>query len=1334
MDSERSQSFPSDDPTELVVFFERLAQIPLTPLYRQLHQIDSQEIYLRRFFSAARHVLVEVGACASELVWRRAAADIEASIVEPDEDEEPDPAIPQTKERLAKLEVLNAIKHWDFSMPNLDPSSRGFNVTPKFLKLAQVLKSCQPYGDTFRGLVIVRKKAVAQEMVDLIRTVEELDFLRPQLLVGRKLHQNHQAQIDLFELFEQGTCNLIIATKRAEDLDIPPATLVVRYDLFDSHLSYGYSRARTSGKESHLVHMIPRNSDIHRRRLTEIIQVTPAVEEWLHSLSAVSPGRIPPRSIRETNDPYISDSEDEDTPGSFITDPTTSGRIRLQNAVSIIYRFASTLPSDDVTFLFDYEEVDGTDDGRPQYICSVRLPSIASVRPITSPPSVSVAHTRRMACYLLCQELFQRGLLDYRLFPRPFDSAAPHATAALPPKGTNQNASGTRCYPAKSPDFWMNVLREKPERLYPTVICPTVGSGFAPVAIVTRMPLPPFSDFNLFDRGIPMRIHLRRGQGFDTNERQRHLLWRFTTRITRTIQNKPFTCEQDRTPYYLVPLHPTSKWATRFGPDGEVGNNDVWNLPTVADDISWDLVELVGDKFIMGLRTESLEALKEDMKDAVIQDRWIEFTRRYYVTAVRADLSPMSKPEAGTREETYENFLGYVAEHRQNFEGIEKEDQPMIEVTRVLPVQNLLHPAYKHVSESVKLPTKYLIPELCAKSTIPASVFRTALLIPSITHKIDALLLVKEINAMLFDNSIDEHQLLSAICAPSASMEDDYERLELLGDAYLKYLSSVYVFVTNPSQHEGALHSARLRIISNRALLINGDNAGLPPFIQAKAFVAKLWQPPNFVVQPPPQSNKKKEAEEKEKEKPEVTEVQGDGERKDEKEGDIEPGEIAEDRPMGDVQPEPPTTSTHDSPDPELPTGKRSRKKRVLDSRNVNWLGDKAVADVAEAIIGAAYKTGGREVALRASKALCIAIPRVDRWADFAKQALAPPPEVTGKLRAGTVEAIEKILGHRFMRPHLLAQALTHASIQGYEMTCYERLEFIGDAILDFTVIRHIYDRDTTLSPGALTLLKGAMVSNSALAAVCVEAQLHEHIMFESLSLANSMDAYAAKIKAKQREEYELAAQEGRLPGQYWLDVDAPKILSDVVESIIGAIYISDNFNPEGCITFYDRILKPFFDKHVTLQTLAHHPTKTLFELFQTYGCQRFEMLREQVAIEIEPGRLVTGTQCEIIVHDVVLARGEDMTSANAAKRTSIYALDALEGDAGFMTRTCDCRAQTQAKRSQKKALERALFGFDDEDIEKQASNSGSGDAMDTATAGADNDSTEVEVKAKVEE
>lgn len=79
---------------------------------------------------------------------------------------------------------------------------------------------------------------------------------------------------------------------------------------------------------------------------------------------------------------------------------------------------------------------------------------------------------------------------------------------------------------------------------------------------------------------------------------------------------------------------------------------------------------------------------------------------------------------------------------------------------------------------------------------------------------------------------------------------------------------------------------------------------------------------------------------------------------------------------------------------------------------------------MAEAIVGAAYVTGGREAALKASKALCIAVPRVDRWSDFGRKALAPPPDVTARLRAGSIEAVEAILGHKFERPHLLAQAL----------------------------------------------------------------------------------------------------------------------------------------------------------------------------------------------------------------------------------------------------------------------------------------------------------------------
>jgi len=58
---------------------------------------------------------------------------------------------------------------------------------------------------------------------------------------------------------------------------------------------------------------------------------------------------------------------------------------------------------------------------------------------------------------------------------------------------------------------------------------------------------------------------------------------------------------------------------------------------------------------------------------------------------------------------------------------------------------------------------------------------KTAMLLPSIMRRVDDLLLVKEMNAKFFDHSIREDLLHNALCTPSAGLEYNYERLELLG-------------------------------------------------------------------------------------------------------------------------------------------------------------------------------------------------------------------------------------------------------------------------------------------------------------------------------------------------------------------------------------------------------------------------------------------------------------------------------------------------------------------------------------------------------------------------
>lgn len=72
----------------------------------------------------------------------------------------------------------------------------------------------------------------------------------------------------------------------------------------------------------------------------------------------------------------------------------------------------------------------------------------------------------------------------------------------------------------------------------------------------------------------------------------------------------------------------------------------------------------------------------------------------------------------------------------------------------------------------------------------------------------------------------------------------------MIGDAYLKYLSSIYSFVAEPGSHEGALHILRQSIISNRSLFLSARNVDLPRFIQARSFTIKGWLPHNYVLAP----------------------------------------------------------------------------------------------------------------------------------------------------------------------------------------------------------------------------------------------------------------------------------------------------------------------------------------------------------------------------------------------------------------------------------------------------------------------------------------------------
>jgi len=139
----------------------------------------------------------------------------------------------------------------------------------------------------------------------------------------------------------------------------------------------------------------------------------------------------------------------------------------------------------------------------------------------------------------------------------------------------------------------------------------------------------------------------------------------------------------------------------------------------------------------------------------------------------------------------------------------------------------------------------------------------------------------------------------------------------------------------------------------------------------------------------------------------------------------------------------------------------------------VHTLGNKTLADVVEAMIGAAFLTeglftkDGLDSALRMAAAIGIPLGGAKCWDDWARMWI--PPEVGHDAHVFDPEEqqkIEELVGYKFKNRKLLMQAFTHASMVNTNSPCYQRLEFLGDAVLEvfpsYTLLLTVVNRRQT--------------------------------------------------------------------------------------------------------------------------------------------------------------------------------------------------------------------------------------------------------------------------------
>ena len=148
------------------------------------------------------------------------------------------------------------------------------------------------------------------------------------------------------------------------------------------------------------------------------------------------------------------------------------------------------------------------------------------------------------------------------------------------------------------------------------------------------------------------------------------------------------------------------------------------------------------------------------------------------------------------------------------------------------------------------------------------------------------------------------------------------------------------------------------------------------------------------------------------------------------------------------------------------------------------------------------------------------------------------------------LSGLTRRLAYTFNDETLLLEALTHRSAGSLNN---ERLEFLGDGILNFVIAARLFEQHPTMREGDLSRLRASLVNRDSLAVVARCLQLGDHIRLGSGELKSGGFRRAS-------------------------------ILADTVESILGAVYIDGGF--DACRELILRLFEDRLEQPPELQSL----------------------------------------------------------------------------------------------------------------------------------------------------
>ncbi|KAJ5527211.1 dicer-like protein 1 [Penicillium frequentans] len=1187
-------------PTEETWTYKKL-KVPFeTSLHERIKDKFGDLEALEPIFRSTLHASSELGIWCADKIWAKALAEDVIPKLEGTMNKESSQDLSAHGGVVRDTQRVKAVCQTVKEHPFQHPLESG-QLSSKVELLLAILTHHFSQSKETKCIVFTARRNTAKILMQLC---DELGIpnIRPGLLVGVRSSDftgstTFRQQFLALVKFRKGEINCLFATSVAEEgLDIPDCNLVVRFNLYHTMIQYIQSRGRARHEESVYVHMIEIDNDHHQKRLQEVQRAEKLMQAFC---SALPRDRLLLGDEVDINRVFETDERKR-----TYTIQSTGAKLTYTHAINVLSRYAASLQYEkEISACATFFTV--AKGG--SFACEVILPEKSPIRGLIGRVESTKMMAKQSAAFDACMLLRRRHLLDDN-FKSVYHKRLPamrNAKLAIVSKKTNQYTMICK------PSIWKKNQEDLPDKLYGMVFKfhpeEPLDRVHDSIILLARVPLPQIPSFPIYlenDKETSIQaIVLDTPLSIITEDLV--CFSQFTIAVFRDVFHKTFEPVLEKFPYWLAPIRSDAR--------------SISSINSPRDIIDWNTLKFVNENREIKW-TKEMEP--RSLLNRFIYDGW-DGRRRFFPLSVETTLRPSDPPPSyAPHRKWMKDIMNYSLSLSKNsrLRALEDVDwdQPVFQAECVCLRRNFLDKATE--AEKAEVTRSAICLEPLMISAIPIPIVTSCLAFPAIMNRLESYMIVLEgcqhlglgirldyaLEAFTKDSdNTEEHRALQIHV--QRGMGKNYERLEFLGDSFLKMATSISLFCQNPDDDEYDYHVNRMCLICNRNLFNAATKINLYAYIRSRGFSRHTWYPPGL----------------------------------------------------------------------ELLHGRNYL--RHLESESSHALGEKTIADVCEALIGASLLTGGEESRFgMAIKAVTIFVDsgnhRAKGWEDYVSSYVKPSYQLKSAdgFEIDLASRIFQDLGYQFQYPALLRSAFTHPSYPSAwaKVPCYQRLEFLGDALLDMVCIEDLFARFPDKDPQWLTEHKMAMVSNKFLGALAVKLGLHRHLQHFSNSLQSGVTQYA--------EDIQIAEEESNGIMDYWLGTkDSPKCLPDMLEAYLAAIFVDSGFDYTVIETFYSRHIKPYFVDMSLYDTFANkHPTTYLYtQLTNVYGCINYCLKSGELPVVDNEQPIILAA---VMIHGICVADSTGTSSRYAKVRASERALDAISGMLRDDFRNkygCDCRA-----------------------------------------------------------